>query len=155
MATLTGQGVVSVHGDTSSIDSTARVAVGTRQTDTAGNEYIYLGGCASTGVGSWVSYTGAFATTLLTANAVGPVAIAMAATVASTYGWYLIWGNHAAAKADTVAADKALFIDATNGRADDDVVTGDLIVNAYSTAAASGNVMTVFIAYPYVLDVLG
>lgn len=130
--------------------------LGERFTDpTTGKEYIFLAGVASTAAGSWVTFDEAFATTLLAANAVGPVAIASAATVASTKGWYQIYGVNTVAATDTIAADVALFIDGTAGRADDAVVTGDLIVGASSMTADTANVATVFLSYPYVTNVLG
>ena len=47
-------------------------------------EFVYLKGVASTALGSWVTYNaGDNSTTLLAANAIGPVAIAMSASVAS------------------------------------------------------------------------
>lgn len=130
--------------------------LGERYTNpTNGKQYIFLTGVASTAAGSWVSYDESFATTLLAANAVGPVAIATAATVASTKGWYQIYGVNTQAATDTVAADKALFIDGTAGRADDAVVTGDLIVGAFSMTADTTNVATVYLVFPFVTDVLG
>jgi hypothetical protein len=130
--------------------------LGERYTDpTNGKAYIFLTGVASTVAGSWVSFDENFATTLLAANAVGPVAIASAATVASTKGWYQIYGVNTQASTDTIAADVALFIDGTAGRADDAVVAGDLIVGAYSMTADSANVATVFLNYPSVTNVLG
>lgn len=130
--------------------------LGERYTNpTNGKQYIFLTGVASTAAGSWVSFDENFSSTLLAANAVGAVAIASAATVASTKGWYQIYGVNTQASTDTVAADKALFIDATPGRADDAVVTGDLIVGAFSMTADAANVATVFLNYPCVTDVLG
>lgn len=151
MATLTGAAQI-FSGDTSVVDSAQQVQLGTRARDTAGNEFIYLKGVASTSAGSWVKYDENYATTLLAADAVGPVAIAMAATVASTYGWYQIFGVNTVAKTDTVAADKALYIDGTAGRADDLGVAGDLIFGAQSQTADTSNVATVFLSYPYVTD---
>src|SRR6478752_3435722 len=59
-----------------------------------GGEFIYLKGAASTVLGSWVTYNADdYSTTLLAANAIGPVAVAMGATVASTSGWYQIQGK--------------------------------------------------------------
>lgn len=130
--------------------------LGERYTNpTNGKQYIFLTGVASTAAGSWVTFDESFATTLLAANAVGPVAIASAATVASTKGWYQIYGVNTAAATDTIAADVALFIDGTAGRADDAVVSGDLIVGAYSMTADTANVATVFLNYPSVTNVLG
>lgn len=152
MAQLTGH-AQAFDGDTSSVDDSALHTVGTRAFDASGNEYIYLLGVASTGAGSWVTFDEDGATALLTADAVGPVAIAMAATVASKYGWYQIFGVNTVAKTDTVAADKQLFIDGTDGRADDADVAGDAIIGAVSCTADTSNVATVRINYPYVANV--
>lgn len=155
MANLTGSPVV-FHSDTSTVDTSQQVPLGTRGYDTSGNEYIYLQGVASTAAGNWVIFDENYATTLLAANGVGPVAIAMAAISATTkYGWYQIFGKNTIAKTDTVAADKALYIDGTAGRADDAGVAGDIIVGAYSMAADVSNVTTVSINYPHVSDDLG
>ena len=154
MANLTG-GAQSFHGDTADIDTSALVAVGTRARDAAGNEYIYLKGVASVGAGSWVTFNESYATALLTANAVGPVAIAMAAIVANNWGWFQIYGVNTIAKTDTTSADLQLFIDGTDGRADDAVVSGDMIVGAQSQTADSSNVATVSIQYPHVNNILG
>lgn len=155
MAYLTGP-AMAFNGDTSVVDTSAVHTLGTRANDSSGNQYIYLKGVGSTAAGSWVSYDENYATTLLAANAVGAVAIAMAAVDATTkYGWYQIYGVNTVAKTDTVAADKALFIDGTAGRADDAVVTGDLIVGAASMTADTSNVATVQLNYPFVTDVLG
>lgn len=85
-------------------------------------EFIYLLGVASTVVGDVVSYN---TTTWLTArqtatlakNAGFPVAVAMSANVASSYGWYQISGN-AVIKKETVAVNPnvAVFFSATAGR---------------------------------------
>lgn len=155
MAYLTGP-AMAFNSDTSVVDTSQVHTLGTRARDASGNEYVYLKGVGSTTAGSWVSYDENYATTLLAGNAVGPVAIAMAAIDATTeYGWYQIFGVNTIAKTDTVAADKALFIDGTAGRADDAVVTGDLIVGAASMTADSSNVATVQLNYPFVTDVLG
>lgn len=152
MAALTGW-AGSFHADTSIVDDSAQVTVGTRALDASGNEYVYLLGVASTGAGSWVTFNESYATALLTANAVGPVAIAMAAIVAGKYGWYQRYGVNTVAKTDTVAADLQLYIDGTDGRADDADVAGDAIINAISMTADTSNVATVFIAYPCVTNV--
>lgn len=140
----------------SNVDSTKKYRLGRKAKDVANNEYIYLKGVASNAAGKWVSFDENFATTLLAANAVGDVAISMAAVDAATkYGWFQIYGINTIASTDTVAADKALFIDGTAGRADDAVVTGDLIVGAFSMTADTANVATVQLNYPSVSDVLG
>lgn len=123
-----------------SVDTTAAVSVGTimRATDPTygAGEFIYLKGVASTAVGSWVTYNLDDGTTaLLAANAIGPVAVAMAATVADTYGWYQISGK-AVGKALTGYVDNALvYATATAGSVDDAVVAGDRVKNALGASA--------------------
>lgn len=152
MANLTG-GAQTFHGDTSVVDSSQQVTLGTRARDEQGNEYIYLKGVGSTTAGSWVTFDEDYATALLTGNAVGPVAIAMAAVDAtSEFGWYQVFGVNTIAKTDTVAADAQLYIDGTDGRADDADVAGDAIIGAISRTADTSNVATVWISYPYVCD---
>lgn len=137
------------------IHSEKKFRLGTRTKDRSGNEYIYLKGASSTAAHVVVTFDENFATTLIAANAVGPVAVAQAAVDASTkFGWYQVYGN-GSASSDTTAADKALFIDGTSGRVDDAVVTGDLIVGMYSTAADTSNVLPVWLNYPFVTDTLG
>lgn len=99
-------------------------------------EFIYLKGVASTARGSWVTYNADdFSTTLLAANAIGEVAVAMAATVASTEGWYQISGK-AVGKALTGYADNGLvYATATAGSVDDAVVAGDRVKRAIGASA--------------------
>ena len=135
------------------IDTSKKNRLGTRRKDYAGNEYVYLKGVASTAAGSWVSFDESHATALLAANAVGQVAISMAAnTSATNYSWYQIYGVNTIASTDTVAADKGLYIDGTAGRADDAGVAGDMIFGAKSEAADATNVCTVRLVYPFVND---
>lgn len=143
-------------GDTSVVDTELRHPLGTKARDADGNEYIYLQGVASVAANTWVSFDEDYQTTILAANAVGRVAIAMAAIVASSYGWFQIYGE-ATGGADDVAADKAVYIDATAGRVDDAAVTGDLVLGAWSRSADEtvGNTATFELNYPYVTDVLG
>lgn len=155
MANLTGPAQAFV-GDTSIVDTTQRERLGKRGWDEVGNEYVYLSGTGSVTAGSWVRYDENYQSDLLAANAVGPVAIAMAAVNASTsFGWFQVYGRNTIARTDTVAADKALFIDGTAGRADDLGVAGDGIVGASSMTADTSNVATVWINYPHVSDDLG
>lgn len=90
-------------------------------------EFVYLKGVASTAVGAVVIFDQyANTTTLATAGSRGPVAVATAATVANTYGWYQISGS-TAVKAATVVANGNVYATATAGTVDDAVVAGDKI----------------------------
>jgi hypothetical protein len=91
------------------------------------NEYIYLKGVASTAIGSAVNfYPLTFVTALLTkaeTDKLYPVAVAMAATVANTYGWYQIKGVASIALLVNCAKEVALYTSATAGSIDDDSTT--------------------------------
>jgi len=99
-------------------------------------EFIYLKGVASTAVASWVTFNDDDGSTdLLAANAIGPVAVAMSANVASQYGWYQIRGK-AVGKALTGFVDNAnVYATATAGSVDDAVVAGDRVKGAKGASA--------------------
>jgi hypothetical protein len=99
-------------------------------------EFIYLKGLDSTAVGTWVTYNqDDNSTTLLAANAIGPVAVAMSASVTGKYGWYQISGK-AVGKALAGYLDDALvYATATAGSVDDTVVAGDRVKNAKGASA--------------------
>ena len=76
-------------------------------------EFIYLLGVASTVVGSVVTYDATTRQTVLCAVAGGiarPVAIAMSANVASSYGWYQISGIAVASKLCTVSVATGIAV---------------------------------------------
>jgi hypothetical protein len=121
-------------------------------------EFVYLTGVASTAAGAWVTYDVDGASALLVASAVGPVAIAMSANVASQYGWYMIHGKHNAALcwgSLALASNAILYATASAGLADDAVVSGDVIVNAKVDAAKTtgGSTVAVEIYRPFVTNV--
>ena len=140
-----------------SVDTAAAVPVGTIVTafdPTYGaGEFIYLKGVASTAVSSWVTYNmDDGSTVLLAANAIGPVAIAMGATVASTWGWYQI-GGKARGLALTGFADNAnVYATATAGSVDDAVVAGDRVKRAKGASAVAGGVADFEVDRPFMDD---
>lgn len=156
MANLSGYPTGS-HSATGVVDTSAKVPLGTRQRDKAGNEYIYLQGVASTVAGSWVTYDEAGLTALLVADAKGPVAVATAATVASTYGWYCIYGSCNAFLAASCADNANLGFETTAGHAGDGKAAGDEIQGAISRGSTSGTaaLTAVQIYYPFVNDASG
>lgn len=134
------QNIVPGIGATTTIDSTAKVPVGTIAEDELGREYIYLSGVASTVAGSFVTYNvGTFATALTVAGSAGRCAVAMAATVASTFGWYCVKGNAVpCVTAAAVVVNAAVhLVAASPGQVDDAVVATDRIENAYFTSTAT------------------
>lgn len=125
---------------TTTVDTVAQVPLGTVVEDEFGNEYIYLLGVASTVAGSFVVYNvSTFATTLTVGASAGRCAIAMAATVASTYGWYCQKGqNIPCVTAAAVVVNAAVYIvTGSPGQVDDAVVATDRIENAYFTSVAT------------------
>jgi hypothetical protein len=118
--------------------------------------YVYVQGVSSGAAGKWVTFTPAGVTTLLAANASGEVGLLMSALDATTdYGFAQIFGANSIASVDAVsAAGLPLYIDGTAGRADAGTdVSGDVILGAISTSAASSNVASVFLNYPMVINV--
>lgn len=143
-------------------DTTQRHPLGTivRAVDPTygGGEFIYLLGVASTAVGSWVTYNpDDFSTALLAANAIGPVAIAMSANVASQYGWYQIQGK-AVGRVLTGFVDNAnVYATGTAGSIDDAVVAGDRVKGAVGASAIgtpSAGLAEIEIARPFMDDAL-
>lgn len=159
MASLTGYTKV-FAGDTTAVDSTLKHPLGTRAFDKDGNEYIYLTGVGSTAIGSCVTYTDAHITALSVADAVGRVAFAMAATIASTYGWYQIYGKHTTGLgswATPFIGNDALWLSASGGRVDGVPVAGDLIQGAMNVSAATNyaSPLTIWLNYPHTDNLTG
>lgn len=120
-------------------------------------EFIYLKGVVSTAVGSWATINlDDGSTTLLVANAIGPVGVAMSANVASQYGWYQISGK-AVGKALTGYVDNALvWATSTAGSVDDTVVDGDMVHLAKGASAVdtpSTGLAEFEISRPYTDDI--
>ena len=152
MALISGPKIISSQA-LASTSTVQHEVVGSRVFDNLGNQYIYLLGLAATAAGTWVTFNESYATALLTGDAIGPVAISMTANIGSQWGYYQISGINTIAVTDTIAADKQLYIDGTDGRADDADVAGDTIIGAISQTADTSNVATVWINHPFVTDV--
>jgi len=93
---------------------------------------------ANVGLGRAVNVAGLLDHAL--ADAIGPVAVAMAATVAGKAGWYQI-GGKGVVKAGTVADNASPYMTATPGVLDDAVVAGDRVKGA-KFASADGTPST-------------
>jgi hypothetical protein len=112
-------------------------------------EFIYLAGCASTVVGSVVTYDNSAGTTTLapsTANLNEPVAVAMSANVASQFGWYQIAGVATVAKTTVkISPHSAVFLAGsgtiTNVSASGKEMTGSYTVNAATVASATTTIL--------------
>ena len=145
------------------ISTTALMPLGTRckAYDTASTaygegEFIYLKGVASTVLGSVITYSqDDNSTALLAANAIDPVAIAMAANVASSYGWYQIFGKGVAKVLAGFADNANCYATATAGSIDDAIVAGDRVkcmkgASAIDTPATG--LAEIELQYPYMDD---
>lgn len=152
MALLTG-GARVFEADTSTLDSTAQHSVGIRAMDSSGNEYVYGLGVASTAANSWVTFDEAYATTLAVADGIGRVGIAMAAIVASTYGWYQVWGSATGKVLTGFADNKNPYLTSTDGSVDDTDVAGDAVLNAWGRSAIASGVATFELNYPSVHNI--
>ena len=148
---LTGSGALAVLGKPGDVDTVARNPLGIESHDMDGNVWIYLAGVASCVEGDWVSFnTTTYVAVRLAADAVGRVAIAPAAILATNWGWFMVKGFYPTANSDTGAAAGGLFIDGTAGRVDDQSVAGDFVNGAVSTGADVEIKLPVHITYPYV-----
>ena len=120
-------------------------------------EFIYVKGVTSGTANSWATYNlDDGSTTLLVANAIGPVGIMMAALVADTYGWLQISGK-AVGKALSGYLDNALvWATSTAGSVDDTVVDGDMVHLAKGASAVgtpSSGLAEFEISRPYTDDI--
>lgn len=115
-------------------------------------EFIMLVGVASTVVGSLVTYnTTTYQTALSpnTANLAQPVAVAMSANTAGTFGWYQIEGLAVVKKtAVAVNAGVAVYQSATTGRIMPTAASGKQLLGARSAnlATVASTVSTVIVS---------
>lgn len=170
MAQLIGH-VLASNGDTSLINGPStdvgadglgqQNALGERAFDNAGGEYVYLKGVASLAAGDWVLYNNLAAqlwkTTRFTQAAlVGFVAVAMAAVLANSFGWFQIYGQVLVANIDTdgSADGKTLSSNsATTGRVSTGATATKVIYGAFASGASAANVGAAFISYPYTVGI--
>lgn len=113
------------------------------QTTYHGGEFIWLPGCASTAIGSLVTYDPLNKTTTLaphTANLAQPLAVAMAANTSTTgYAWYQIAG---AAVIKRITGGKTnpavqLYLGTTAGSVQSTASAGKQILNCITVNAAT------------------
>lgn len=150
MASLTGPNCFAAS--TSAIDATKEYKLGTKAWDVDGNEYIYLQGVASTVATDFVTFDELHVTTRAVADAQGRLGVAMAAVVASSYGWYQIYGK-ATGNALTGFLDNAkVYLTSTAGSVDDADVAGDAIVGCVGRSAVSGGDATFELNNPFCHD---
>lgn len=166
-ANLVGH-VIAVDGHIGDIDGPSTVAtanglgqrnpLGARAMADDGSEWIYLGGVASTAAGDFVIFNCPVAASpyltarLVSTPLVGSVAVAGAALVLGTWGWYQIYGLNAAANIATASSDGLpLFQSSTAGRATSTAAATKAIFGAFGVGNAVSNVGGVFLNYPFSL----
>ena len=149
-----------VCGRTGEVHTTVQNALMTPATDDQHRRCIYLQGVANLVAGDAVTYDEAGVTTLLAANAKGPVAFASATTDATTeYGWFYLTApkgvtlNGVASIADNGTVGK----ETTDGKLGDGRVAGDQIIGAIARSATSGagDVTVQIVDGPFVDDFQG
>jgi hypothetical protein len=144
-----------IMGQFTQVHATKKYRLGTRKSDVAGNEYIYLKGVSSCAAGSWVSFDEAHVTTLAAANAQGRIAVAQAAVDASTkYGWFMIYGTCSALCLSLFADNGKVYLTSTAGSVDDTDVAGDVVMGAVGRSArnTTTGLATFELSYPMVMD---
>jgi hypothetical protein len=152
------RGLVGQPGD---VHTTAQNPVGTRckgiDVTGGGAEYIYLKGVASTIVGSVVTFDEAGVSTLIAANAKGPVAVATAITDStSKWGWYGIQGTFATDVVASCNDNATIGRETTDGKVGDGRAAGDEIANAFSRNSTTGAaVINCQFDHSFVNDFLG
>jgi len=161
MANFVPQGVSHVIAQAiDEFESTQKLPLGTiitavdNSTAALGSaEFVYLQGVASTVVGSVVVYNADdYSTTLAAANAIGPIAVAMSISVASTYAWYQISGKGSASVLASFADNANCYLTSTAGSIDDAIVAGDYITGMKGASGISAGLADVEMQRPFVTD---
>lgn len=118
-------------------------------------EFIYLKGIAATVVGTLVDYDVMLGTTALApaTAGIGPVAVAMAATLANQFGWYQVRGAAAVRAPNAAVVGAEVFmLAATPGSVDDAAVASEQILNAKfstTTGTPAAGLAVIQISYPF------
>jgi hypothetical protein len=142
-------------GALTNVDSTQLNPIGQRRMEGM-KEYIYLSGVASTAAGDAVVYHEDGSTVrLVTGTPAGPVAIALAATIAGTYGWYQILGSATVNVAASFADNGLIFSTATAGTVDDAIVADSQVLGAVGRSAIASGQATVQLNHPWFGDTNG
>ncbi len=141
-----GSDLTKVYTDTSDIP------LGQTYEAPNGKQYVFLKGVASTAANDVVTFNGStFATTRTTTGAVGTVGVALAATVANTFGWYQIRGAATVSSATGSLADKPAYFTATAGRISTTAGAATVIFGMTTSAAEAANLQTVYLSNPVIV----
>lgn len=119
--------------------------------------FVYCSGVANCIATDWVLIGEDFALARLTADQKGPVGVAMAALVASTYGWVQRVGKAIGGSGGAIVDGAPVYATGAGGvgTVDDAVVDGDMVHNAFARSTISGASITgqFQIERPYVDDI--
>jgi hypothetical protein len=119
-------------------------------------QFVYCGTNAAVPARGWCVYnTDDGTVSPVNATAIGPVGVAMAAGVASGFGWFQVSGKALGAAAAGFVDNAKVYGTSTDYVVDDAVVTGDMVVNAKGASALSGSSAEFEINFPFVNDVTG
>ena len=127
------------------VDTVQRHPLGTitqgKHPDYGQGEFIYLKGVSSGALHAWVTYNvDDFTTTLLAANAIGPVGVMMSAMdAAAKYGWGQISCKTIGSCKTQFADNGEVFGTSTGGSVDDASVAGDRVSLAKGASATTAN----------------
>ncbi len=115
-------------------------------------EFMYAKGVASVVAGDMcvISPKGDAAVRTVT-RSIGQLGVAMAAIVASNWGWFQISGC-GIVTAGTVSDDTTPYLTATGGSLDDAVVTGDIVYGARFAGATDTGQALIDLRYPTAQD---
>jgi hypothetical protein len=112
--------------------------------------YVYLEGAASTVANDVVTYSPAGVATRILTTSTGPVAVASAAIVNATYGWFGIIGSFTGTVESSCLSNVPLY-PLSAGRVDDAIVANKGIMGMVaSTAGVSGATATLTLNRPWV-----
>jgi hypothetical protein len=101
--------------------------------------FVYAKGLDDTVAGSWVLFNeDDWSTSLLVANDIGNVGIAMSACVSGSYGWYQVRGKAVGAALTGYADNANVIATSTAGSVDDALVAGDRVHRAKGASAVGG-----------------
>lgn len=127
-----------------------------RHPDYGYGEFIYVKGVTNGATHAWAVYNlDDWTTTLLVADAIGPVGVMMSALSASTtYGWLQISGKTIGTCKTQFADNGIVFCTSTAGSVDDASVAGDMVLLARGASATTANtfIADFEIARPFVND---
>lgn len=128
-------------------------AVDTGTTAYGPGEFIYLEGVASVVRGDICTFNDDYLTARLVARAKGAVGVALAACVASNYGWFQILGRGVASSNTTIVDGTQAYACGTTGIIDDAIVAGDFITGMIiSSTTDTATCVVNMTCYPVMVD---